>query len=129
MQWAVALGLGCKLNTVEYVVERKTLNQLLSNLVTLTTLPTSSTRYWTVSRAPPQTDSAALPQGQIEELFPAQCRNTIQHLCLTETHIPSGSHTLASLLSLLHISKIVHSVNNHVFAEDAAGTRNFQFLG
>lgn len=101
MQWAVALGLGCKLDTV---VERKTLNQLLSNLVTLTTLPTlptSSTRYWTVSRAPPQTDSAAVPQGQIEELFSAQCSNTIQHLRLTETHGPSGSDRLTSLLSLL----------------------------
>lgn len=125
-------GTGCKLDTVESVVERKTLKQLLSNLVTLailTTLPTPSTRYWTISGAPPQTDSAALPRGQIEELFPARCRNTIQHLRLTETHGPSGSDTLASLLSLLHISNIAHSVNIHVFAEDAAGTKKFLISG
>ena len=50
--------------------------------ISLTTLPT---HYWTGSRAPSQIDSDSLPQGQIEEIFPAQSNNSVQLLRLIET--------------------------------------------
>lgn len=63
--------------------------------------------YWTASGPPSQqTDSASLPQGQIQEIVPAQCNNTIPHLHLTETR--GSSYALFTSFKLhtfmLHIS-------------------------
>lgn len=81
--------IGCKLDIMEAVAERRTLSKPLSVLDNpeqpLLLLLT-------------QTDSAPLPQGQIQEIFSAQCNNLVQQLHLTETYSPSCSEMLDLVL-------------------------------
>lgn len=69
--------IGCKPDTFEVVVERRTLNKLLSIMDNPDhPLHHLLDRQWSTFK---QTGSASLSQGPIQEIFPAQSNNSLQH--------------------------------------------------